>query len=143
MPELGKIKQNKISDENSMTLLQQSCWKIGTSTTNLKHALGVTMGVFLVNCGLCCARDFDSGCWEELMDDETSSRYISLLMLLLIPFLVISLSIKALIIMLTNISPLMIKLLYFERSGKTNNLPNLFVYSIFINSFFPNDSCMT
>ena len=32
-------------------------------------------------------------CWLELMDDETSSRYIFLFMLLLIPFLVIGLSI--------------------------------------------------
>ena len=114
IPELGKIKQNKLSDKNSMTMPHQSCWKTGTSTTNLKRALGVTMGVFLVDCVLCCAGDIDSWCWEELMDDETLSRYIFLLMLmlLLIPFFVIGLSIKALIIMLTNISLLMIKLLY-------------------------------
>ena len=40
------------------------------------------------------------------MDDETSTRYIFLFMLLPIPFLVIGLSIKALIIILPNISPL-------------------------------------
>ena len=74
-------------------MLLQSCWKIGTSATNLKHALGVTLGVVLVDSVLCSAGDFGSGCWEELMDGETSSRYI-LLMLLLIPFLVIRLSIN-------------------------------------------------
>ena len=61
-----------------MIMLHQSCWKIGTLATNLKHALGMTLGVFLVDCVMCCAEDFDSGCWEELMDDETLSRYIIL-----------------------------------------------------------------
>ena len=61
------------------------------------------------------------------MDKETSSRYIFVFMLLLIPFLAIDLSIKALIKMLPSISSLMIKLLYFERSGRTNKLPN-FIY---------------
>ena len=87
------------------------------------------MGVFLVHCVLCCAGDFDPGCWRELMDDETSSLYIFLFMLLLIPFLVISLSIKALIIMLPNISPLMIKLLILKGlEGPINSVPNLFIY---------------
>ena len=38
---------------------------------------------------------FKSQCWRALTDDETSSHYIFLFMLLLIPFLVIGLSIKA------------------------------------------------
>ena len=62
------------------------------------------------------------------MNDETSSRHIFLFMVLPIPFLVIGLSIKTLIIMLPNISPLMIKLLYFERSERTNKFPHLFLY---------------
>ena len=59
-------------------------------------SLGVTLGIFLVHYVLRCAGDFASACWWELMDDETSSRYIFLFMLLLIPFLVIGLSIKVL-----------------------------------------------
>ena len=58
-------------------------------------SLGMTLGVFLVHCVLCCVGDFDSACWRELIDDDTSSRYIFLFMFLLIPFLVIGLSIKA------------------------------------------------
>ena len=57
--------------------------------------LGVTLGVILFHCVLCCAGDSDSACWQELMDDGTSTPYIFLFMLLLIPFLVIGLSIKA------------------------------------------------
>ena len=45
-------------------------------------------------CPVMCG-DFDSTCSLELMDDETSSRYIFLFMLLLIHFLVIGLSITA------------------------------------------------
>ena len=55
----------------------------------------VTLGVFLVDCVLCSAGGFDSACWRGLMDDETSCHYILLFMLLLIPFLLIGLSIKA------------------------------------------------
>ena len=70
-------------------------------------SLGVTLGVFLAYCVLCCAGDFDSASWRELMDDETSSRYIFLFMLLLIAFLVIDLSTKAniYIILLVNEQP--------------------------------------
>ena len=57
----------------------------------------MTLCIFLVHCVLCCAGDFDSACCRELMGDETWSRYIFLFMLLLIPFLVIGLSTKALI----------------------------------------------
>ena len=70
------------------------CGWCGCSVVGL-GSLGVTLGVCLVHCLLCCAGDFDSACWRELMDDETSSPYIVLFMLLLIPFLVIGLSIKA------------------------------------------------
>ena len=59
-------------------------------------SVGVTLGIFLVLCVLCCVGGSDSACWQELMDDGTSSRYIFLFMLLLISFLVIGLSIKAL-----------------------------------------------
>ena len=48
---------------------------------------GVTLGIFLVHCVLCCAAHFDFAYWWELMDDETSSRYIFFVMLLLILFL--------------------------------------------------------
>ena len=121
-----------------MTMPHQSCWKMGTSTTSLKHALGMTLGVFLFHV-LSCTEDFDSGCWEELMDDETSSRYIFLLMLLLIPFLLIGLSIKALTIMQPNISSLMIKLLYFERSRQTNKLPIKYLLTVFFSKRFLHD----
>ena len=69
------------------------CGWCGCSVVGL-GSLGVTLGVFLVHCVLCCAEDFDSARWRELIDDETSSRYIFLFMLLLITFLVIGLSIK-------------------------------------------------
>ena len=37
-------------------------------------SLGVTLGVFLVNCVLCCVGGFYPTCWRGLMDDETSSH---------------------------------------------------------------------
>ena len=70
------------------------CGLCGCSVVGL-GALGEILGVFLVHCVLCCAGDSDSACLRELMNDGTSSPYIFLLMLLLIPFLVIDLSIKA------------------------------------------------
>ena len=57
-------------------------------------SLGVTLGVFLVHCVLCCAGGFYPACWRGLLIDDTPSHYIFLFMLLLIPFLVIGLSIK-------------------------------------------------
>ena len=74
--------------------LRFRCEWCGCSVVGL-GSLGVTLGVFLVHCVLCCAGGFYPACWLGPMDDETSSRYIFLSMLLLIPFLVIGLSIKA------------------------------------------------
>ena len=61
----------------------------GVAVPWLAWALGVTLCVFLVHCVWCCAGDSDSACWRELMDDRTSSPYIFLFMLLLIPFVVV------------------------------------------------------
>ena len=56
-------------------------------------SLGCLLGLLcLVLCGRLC-----SACLRGLMDDETSPHYIFLFMLLLIPFHVIGLSIKALL----------------------------------------------
>ena len=71
------------------------CGWCGCSVVGL-GSVGVTLGIFLVLCVLCCVGGSDSACWQELMDDGISSRYIFLFMLLLISFLVIGLSIKAL-----------------------------------------------
>ena len=64
----------------------------GVAVLWLAWALWGTLAVFFVSC---VVREADPACWWELMDDETSSHYIFLFMLLLIPFLVIGLSIKA------------------------------------------------
>ena len=74
--------------------LRFQCGWCGCSVVGL-GPLGVTSGVFLVHCVLCCAGGFYLARWRGLMDDETSSHYVFLFMLLLIPFLVIGLSIKA------------------------------------------------
>ena len=78
----------------SVCVCAYQCGWCGCSVVGL-DSLAVTLGVFLVHCVLCCAGDFYSACWRGLMDDETSSHYIFLFMLLLIPFLVIGLSIKS------------------------------------------------
>ena len=96
-----------------MTVLHQSWRKIGTLTANLKHALAVTLGSSWLTV-TCAERETDSGCWEEPMDGETSTRQNFLSRLLLIPFPVIGLSIKALIIMLPTILPLISKLLHVK-----------------------------
>ena len=60
------------------------CGWCGCSVVGL-GSLGCRLGsLCLVLCGRLC-----SACWRGLMDDETSSHYIFLFMLLLIPFLVI------------------------------------------------------
>ena len=69
------------------------CGWCGCSVVGL-GSLGVTLGVFLVHCVLCCAGGFLPSMLVGLMDDETSCHYIFLFMLLPIPFLVIGLSIK-------------------------------------------------
>ena len=74
--------------------LRFQCVWCGSSVVGL-GSLGVKLGVLLVHCVLCCAGGFYPACWLGLMDDVTSSHYIFLFMLLLIPFLVIGLSIKA------------------------------------------------
>ena len=74
--------------------LRFQCGWCGCSVVGM-GSLGVTLGVFLAHCVLCCVGGFCPACWRGLMDDETSSHYIFLFMLLLIPFLVISLNIKA------------------------------------------------
>ena len=54
-------------------------------------ALGLILGVFLVHCVLCCAGDSDSAllAGHNRYDGGTSSPYIFLFMLLLVPFYVI------------------------------------------------------
>ena len=64
------------------------CGWCGCSVVGL-GSLGVTLGVFLVQCVFCRAEGFYPACWRGLMDDETSFHNIFLFMLLLIPFLVI------------------------------------------------------
>ena len=58
-------------------------------------SLEVTLHLFLVHCILCYLGGFYSACWERVMEDETLFHYIFLFLLLLIPFLVIGLRIKA------------------------------------------------
>ena len=70
------------------------CGWSGCSVIGL-GSLGVTLGVFLFHCVLWRAGGFYSAGWRGLMDDEASSHYVFLFMLLLIAFLVIDLSIKA------------------------------------------------
>ena len=66
----------------------------GVAVPWLAWALWGDLGCLLGSlCLVLCGRLLP--CWRGLMDDETSSHYIFLFMLLLIPFLVIGLSIKA------------------------------------------------
>ena len=66
------------------------CGWCGCSVVGL-GSLGCPLGsLCFMLCGRLC-----SACWRGLMNDETLSHYIFLFMLLLVPFLVIGLSIKA------------------------------------------------
>ena len=66
------------------------CGCSGVGLGALEVILGVVLGGVL-----CCAGGSDSACWQEVMDDGTSSPYILLFMLLLISFLVIGQALKA------------------------------------------------
>ena len=59
--------------------LRFRCGWCGCSVVGL-GSLGVTLGVFLVHCVLCCAGGFYPACWRGLMDYETSFHHIFLFM---------------------------------------------------------------
>ena len=58
----------------------------GVAVLWLAWALWVDLGCLLGSLVLCCAGGFCPAYWRGLMEDETSSHYIFLFMLLLIPF---------------------------------------------------------